>query len=46
MMFDGTRYMAVGALSDTLLGDLSVECSKEERRALRGKKKRLLANGE
>jgi hypothetical protein len=38
MMFDGTRYMAVGTLSDTLLGDLGVECSKEERRALRGKR--------
>ena len=44
-MLHGAGYMTVGALSNALLSDLGVKRSKEERRGLRGKKKRLLAGG-
>jgi hypothetical protein len=37
--------VSVGSPSDALLSDLGVERSKEERRAHRGKEKRLLAIG-
>ena len=45
-MLDGTGYVAVGTFSNALFGDLGVERFKEERRDLRGKKKRLLADDE
>jgi len=45
MVLDGTGYVAVGAFANALFGDLGVECFKEERRDLRGKKKRLVADG-
>ena len=45
MVLHGAGYMTVGALSNALLSDLGVKRSKEERRGLRGKKKRLLAGG-
>lgn len=45
MMLDGTGCVAVGPFSNALFGDLGVERFKEERRGLRGKKKRLLADG-
>jgi hypothetical protein len=45
MMLDGTGYVTVGPFSNALFGDLGVERFKEERRGLRGKKKRLLADG-
>jgi hypothetical protein len=45
-MLDGAGYVSVGAFSNALLGDLCMERAKEERRGLRGKKKRPLASDE
>lgn len=45
MMLDGTGYVSVGPFSNALFSDLGVERFKEERRDLRGKKKRLRVDG-
>jgi len=43
-MLGGSGYVTVGTLANALLGDLGVNRVKEERRGLRGKKKRLRAS--